>query len=78
MKNNNTGGEGGLNKEGRLINILPLKRGGGDFLKGAMILRLQCLDFKYRQNKVEYSLINQQECFIKFKTLGATWCLKPY
>ena len=83
MKNNNRGGEGGLNKEGRLINILPLKRGGayqreGDFLKGAMILRLQCLDFKYRQNKVEYSLINQQECFIKFKTLGATWCLKPY
>ena len=29
MKNNNRGGEGGLNKEGRLINILPLKRGGG-------------------------------------------------
>ena len=31
MKNNNRGGEGeegGLNKEGRLINILPLKRGG--------------------------------------------------
>ena len=47
MKNNNRGGEGeegGLNKEGRLINILPLKRGA--YLKGTMILRLQSLDFK--------------------------------
>ena len=62
MKNNNRGGEGGgvLNKEGRLINILPLKRGdlsegGGLFETGndfkAAVSRFQIT--RTRSNKVK-------------------------
>ena len=61
MKNNNRGGEGGgLNKEGRLINILPLKRGnlsegGGLFERGndfkAAVSRFQIT--RTRSNKVK-------------------------
>ena len=63
MKNNNRGGEGEegrLNKEGRLINILPLKRGnlsegGGLFERGndfkAAVSRFQIT--RTRSNKVK-------------------------
>lgn len=61
MKNNNRGGEGGgVNKEERLINILPLKRGdlseGGGLLERGNDLKAAVSRFQItrtRSNKVK-------------------------